>query len=273
MAATTISELESEVRSYVNSSGTLVLPGTALGSASMESSFKTYLPNAELVVSKVVIASTATAVVATGAGGGLFEQFIVTATFTPTSDDIAVVASGQMGAAWLLSYAFPCLATGIYNGLPLSSGGRLLLRTLEQDSGPAGLSLDCQMEITGILQGVSPFLAGLATIPFSGPISVLSQTLNGVVSQTPEFAFASDGAQGLTVGNPYRELCGKCSLCSLHVQRLECDDRAVCIHVHAECLSDSYERAYLLHQERSDDRDCGDGLQCWSAWRPHSYYL
>ena len=195
-------EIASILQSCINASGDLYLPGTALGSATMAAAFSAYLPGAQLVLTgATVLPPTSTVVTVTGTGATLFSALTVTATFTPTAGgDVAVVVTGVTAGGYCLTSAFPCLAGGTFNQVPFNGGGTLTLDTLPAGGGAATLLLDGTLQITGVIENIAAFLAGIETIPVAGPIQVFNQTIAGVQTQTPSFALSAPIGQNLTVG-------------------------------------------------------------------------
>jgi hypothetical protein len=200
---TTPSEIAGELSLCTDSSGTLILPGEALGSDTMAAAFKKYLVDGTLVVYNAEIhPPTETDVTVTGDGGGRFSGLTVMAVFTPTDGDIDVVVSGVAGADnWVFPMAFRSLGGGVYDNVPVAPGGSLQLRTLPTDGAPAGMSFQGSLLIQGVLAGAIPFLnpSGTAGTPaLAAPVPV-SGTVD-VVSSIPKFSFLAPVTQGMTVG-------------------------------------------------------------------------
>jgi hypothetical protein len=188
-----LSEIASTINADIDSAGTLVLPGDAFASSTMAAAFNTYLTDDSLIVDAARVQPSNTAVTVTGTGGGRFSALAVTAIFTPlASGDIAVVVSGLAPADWVLSKAFPSLVGSSYDSVPFAANSELLLRTVPENGLPAGLSLNGQLLVAGVLAGVTKFLAASLPVPVSGAI--------GVSNQTPAFTMTTAVAQGLTVG-------------------------------------------------------------------------
>jgi len=188
----TLDDIANTITADIDASGTLVLPGDALGSASMAASFDRYLTDDSLMIAHAVVETTETAVIVTGTGLGRFAGLSVTATFTLTSTDLSVVVSGVTPEDWILPQAFTSLAGGSYDTLFIQPGGVLSLKTLPDGDDPAGLSFSGALLVEGILTGVLDFLNGATPIPVAGPIDV--------VEGIPSFSFAAVVAQGMTVG-------------------------------------------------------------------------
>jgi hypothetical protein len=190
---TTTSELENEIESCIDATGCLVLPGAALGSATMAAAFEQYLTDDSLIVHSAVIRDTDESVTVTGEGGGRFSGLSVTAVFTPTdSGDVAVVVSGMATDGWLFSFAFDSLAGGVYDSVPVASGSILVLRSLADGDVSAGLWFDGALLTSGVISGIAPFLNGSEPIAVSGTV--------GVISGIPGFSFNAAVKQDMTVG-------------------------------------------------------------------------
>jgi hypothetical protein len=190
---TQVFEILNTIQSYINASGTLILPGDALGSDTMVAVFSFYLTDDSLQIAQAQVQASEKAVTVTGRGLGRFLDLAATAVFTPLDDgDTDVTVTGLATDQWLLTKAFPSLVGGSYEFVLFATGSALALHTLPAGGVAAGLSLDGLMLATGLLSQIKPFLAGASTVAIAGEI--------GVSNQSPSFDMSVVVATGLTVG-------------------------------------------------------------------------
>jgi hypothetical protein len=189
----TTSELAGTIEACVNSSGTLTLPGDALGSTTMAAVFATCLTNGTLIIDGASITTTDEAVTVTGNGTDRFAALAVTAVFVPLeSGDVLATITGVTAAGWTFSTAFSSLSGGIYDEVPVTAGGSLALRTLADDSFPAGFWFAGSLQVAGALTEISYFLGDLTALAVSAPITV--------TDSIPGFQLDATAGLGVTVG-------------------------------------------------------------------------
>jgi hypothetical protein len=140
-------------------------PDTLFGSGTLKAVFDKSLPSGELAITGTLSSDGSTV---TGTGQGPFAGMQVSAVFTPSGDDVLLVATGS--GDWGFGSAFPGLAGSPLAGLVVSKA-QLILRTISDDAHPAGLNFMGAAGISGPLAPAAKFVGELTSLNFAGPIS------------------------------------------------------------------------------------------------------
>jgi len=168
-------------------------PDTLFGSATLKSVFDTALPGAQLVIDGT-LTETATDVVISGTGQGPFAGMQVTATFTPSGSDVALVATGTSAGDgdWAFAAAYPSLAGSVLADLTVLAGASLILTTITSSQHPAGLGFMGNVSVGGALLQAAKFVGSVPSLAFAGPITM--------AADAPVFTLVAPIAQPFTLG-------------------------------------------------------------------------